>query len=278
MSLTHSKVARSAWLFAFLAVAGPRLVRAQEVALAGIAHAAFRVSDVQKSREFYLKLGFQQAFEFGDEGKTSVSYIKINDQQFVELYQRKDDAQPLGLLHVCFESRDLNALHDAYVARGLSPTAVRKAHAGNLLSVLHDPGGQTIEFTQYLPGSLHSQQKGKLLGAQRVSDRILRVKELVKDIQPEQDFYASRLGFEQAEAKPVLLRLPGDSGEEIELARSAAGQKSGIVLGVESVGHLTERLHGLGIAAHRDDGGVAITDPDGNVVLFVASPGGPKKD
>ena len=277
MSLIHSKATRTAWLLAFLVVVSPRLVRAQEVALAGIAHAAFRVSDVQKSREFYLKLGFQQAFEFGDGGKTSVSYIKINDQQFVELYQRKDDAQPLGLLHVCFESRDLNALHDAYVARGLSPTAVRKAHAGNLLSVLHDPEGQTIEFTQYLPGSLHSQQKGKLLGAQRVSERILRVQELVKDVQPEQDFYASRLGFEQAEAKPVLLRLPGDSGEEIELARSTAGQKSGIVFAVESVGQITEKLHGLGIASHREDGGVAITDPDGNVVLFVASPPAPRK-
>src|SRR5271154_3382702 len=55
-------------------------------ALAGIAHVAFRVTDVQKSREFYRTLGFEQAFEIADPGKPLVSYIKINDRQFIEFY------------------------------------------------------------------------------------------------------------------------------------------------------------------------------------------------
>jgi len=36
--------------------------------LAGIAHVAFRVSDIAKSREFYQQLGFEQSFEFNDPG------------------------------------------------------------------------------------------------------------------------------------------------------------------------------------------------------------------
>src|ERR1019366_9694906 len=35
-------------------------------ALNGVAHVAFRVSDVPKSREFYRTLGWEQAFEFSD--------------------------------------------------------------------------------------------------------------------------------------------------------------------------------------------------------------------
>ena len=99
-------------------------------ALAGIAHVAFRVSDVEKSREFYRALGFEQAFEFKDPGKPEVSYIKINDHQFIELYGRADDPQPTGLLHVCYEAADIESLWNEYVKSGLNPPPSRKAHAG----------------------------------------------------------------------------------------------------------------------------------------------------
>ena len=257
------------WL-ALLALSFPVVTLAQSTALTGIAHAAFRVSDVDKSRAFYRALGVEQAFEFGDAGKTSVSYIKINDRQFVELYQRKDDAQPLGLLHVCFESDDLNALHDEYVRRGLSPSPVKKAHAGNLLSVFHDPEGELLEYTQYLPGSLHSQQKGKLLDARRIADRILRVTELAQDIQAERNFYVSKLGFTaQPDGEAVLLGLPGSSGEEIEVVPSA-GRKPGITFAAGSIAQTEEELHRRGIAVQATNDDVLTADPDGNVVRFVA--------
>lgn len=59
-----SRVIAAAWL----AAAGPPGVFAQAPALAGIAHAAFRVSDLPKAREFYGKLGFEEAFAFADPG------------------------------------------------------------------------------------------------------------------------------------------------------------------------------------------------------------------
>src|SRR5690348_13951743 len=83
-------------------------------ALAGIAHVAFRVADVQKSRDFYRSLGFEQAFEFTDPGKPPVSYIKINDRQFIELYGRSSESQPTGLLHVCYEAPDIESLWNEY--------------------------------------------------------------------------------------------------------------------------------------------------------------------
>ena len=80
--------------------AGPLL--AQSTALAGIAHVAFRVKDVALSRSFYRQLGFEEAFAFADPGKASVSYVKVNDHQFIELYGPVPDEPASGLLHVCY--------------------------------------------------------------------------------------------------------------------------------------------------------------------------------
>lgn len=252
-------------------VAYPLLLHAQSTPLAGIAHAAFRVSDVEKSRAFYRTLGFEQAFEVSESGKTSVSYVKINDRQFVELYQRKDDAQPLGLLHVCFEAADLNALYQGYVARGVNPSTVRKAHAGNLLSVFHDPAGQVVEFTQYMPGSLHSEERGKLLGESRISDRIQRVMEPVANSQAERDFYTSKLGFKVQAAVPgIVLLLPGDSGEEIGFVSAGSRGKPEIVFPVESVEGTIRELQRRGIAIQKKNALATVNDPDGNVILFVS--------
>src|SRR5579859_3889861 len=95
-------------------------------ALAGIAHVAFRVTDVQKSRDFYRTLGFEQSFEFNDPGKPPVSYIKINDHQFIELYGRGKESQPTDLLHLCYEAPSIESLCNEYVMRGLHPPAAAK--------------------------------------------------------------------------------------------------------------------------------------------------------
>ena len=101
--------------------------------LAGIAHVAVCVSDVAKSREFYQKLGFEQSFEFNDPRKTPVSYMKVMITSFIELYQRKDDSQPLGLMHVCYEASDVEALQKEYVEREVKAPEPKKARAGNAL-------------------------------------------------------------------------------------------------------------------------------------------------
>ena len=62
--------------------------------LAGMAHVAFRVTDLSRSREFYPTLDFVEAFEFHDPGKPPVSYVKINNRQFIELYGGADDSHP----------------------------------------------------------------------------------------------------------------------------------------------------------------------------------------
>ena len=168
---------------------------AQATDLAGIAHVALRVNDLEKSREFYKTLGFEQAFEFTDNGKTSVAYIKVNDRQFIELIPRTSDSQPGGILHICFETADVESLHKTYLDRGLQPTEPKKARAGNLLFVMHGPDNQLLEYTQYMPESLHSLDHGKHLEAQRISTHMLEATTAVKDLAAERTYYIGQAGI-----------------------------------------------------------------------------------
>src|ERR1700754_245093 len=84
--------------------------------LAGIAHVAIRVRSLDAARDFYNKLGFEEAFTLADkDGKVNESFIKLNDRQFLELYPANPDnpkQASVGFLHVCFEGDDLQAIHD----------------------------------------------------------------------------------------------------------------------------------------------------------------------
>ena len=236
--------------------------------LAGIAHVAFRVTDVPKSREFYRTLGFEEAFAFNDPGKPPVSYVKVNDRQYIELYQRKDESQPLGLMHICYEASDLEALHDYYVEQGLNAPAPRKARAGNLLFVLHDPDGQTVEFTQYMRGSLHYEARGKHLGANRIAEQMVLPTVPVRNLDSEHSFY-KQLGFKDAGSQDgIRLRLAGQSRQEIDLQNTGAPLQ--LVFAVPNAKDAVTKLRQRGLKAVESRGFVSLTDPDGVVVIFRA--------
>ncbi len=241
--------------------------------LAGIAHAAFRVSDVAKSRQFYNKLGFEQAFEFDDPGKPPVSYTKVNDRQFIELYGRSDASQPLGLMHVCYEAADIEALRKDYATRGVVAPESKKARAGNLLFSIHDPDSQIIEYTEYLPGSLHYEDRGKHLSKQRVSELLLRVITPVTDPAAAIDFYVKKLGFEvMAGEDEPRLRLPGSSGEELGFEKTTPEARPKIAFVVQDVERAARDLRARGLDVNATPQSASVADPDGTVVEFVPMP------
>src|SRR5664279_1810418 len=170
------------------------LCGAQPANQSGLAHVAFRVADLDVARAFYNKLGFEQFFEMKQGEKTTEAFLKVNDHQFIELYPRTDPAQPLGLMHVCYESTDLDAVHAEYVKRGLTVSEVRKAGAGNMLMTMKDTEGQTIEYTQYMPGSRHFEDRGKHLGAKRVAQLMVGATSPARDAGAIRTFYLEKLG------------------------------------------------------------------------------------
>lgn len=246
--------------------------------LAGIAHVAIRVRSLDAARDFYNKLGFEEAFNLtGKDGKVNESFIKLNDHQFIELYPANPDnpkQSSIGFLHVCFEGDDLQAIHDDYVARGLTPTPVRKAGAGNLLFTLAGPkdanrADQNIEYTQYMPGSRHYEDRGKHINPDRVADTLIGVSLAMQDPAAARDFYLNQLLFKSIAGDPMFLHMPGDSGQEVEITTAASlGPKARLTMRTANLAKAARLLHKQQIAALKSRDALTISDPDGNLIMI----------
>jgi catechol 2,3-dioxygenase-like lactoylglutathione lyase family enzyme len=244
---------------------------AQSPALTGIAHVAFRVADVAVGRAFYQKLGFEQAFEMTRDGQTTEAFIKLNDLQFIELYPR--NAQPSGLMHICYLASDLEPLNAEYTKRELKPSPVRKAGAGNMLMVVRGPENQTLEYTQYMPGSMHFEDHGKHLGETRISQHLMGATLAVKDLSAARAFYVDKLAFEPRAEGPdgVYLRLPGGSGDEVKLEPAGDNTKPGLFFTVPDLQRAAADLKSRGLEVKTTPTTVSVTDPDGVIMVFTRS-------
>ncbi len=254
-------------------------LRAQQIPpLAGIAHVALRVKDLAVSRAFYEGLGFEQAFDLSRDGVPYESFIKVNDHQFIELYPVSAKDPTPGFMHLCFEGDDLQALYDDYIAHGLTPTTIKKAGAGNLLFTLGGPlqplgpGGapvaQNIEYTQYLPGSLHSNDAGKHLGADRIADRLLSVSLAMSDLVAGREFYLNQLSFKPLPGQQMTLHLPGHSGDQIEIVQPSLGTRARIILQTSNLRRAGRRLGHEHIKFAKSEELLAFEDPDGSQILI----------
>ena len=258
--------------------------------LSGIAHVAIRVADLEQSRAFFRKLGFEEAFAMDRGGTPTEAFFKVNDRQFIELYPRRNSSDAVGFMHVCFETADINAVHQNYVDHGLAPTAVKRAGAGNLLFTLQgpdEPGApsdlrgaatQNIEYTQYMPGSRHTLDRGKHLGPDRIAERIAGAGIPMADPAGAAEFYVDKLSFQRdahsLEPGYRALTLPGSPDQEIELLPASASVGQGaltfhLVFSVPDLRHTAGRLHALGFAAKKRGKMLTIDDPDGDEIVFV---------
>lgn len=246
--------------------------------LAGIAHVAIRVGDLKASREFYRKLGYEEAFALDKGGSPTEAFFKINDRQFLELYPQRKPDQPIGFLHVCFEARDLSAVNRAYAERGLNPTPVKRAGAGNLLFTMRGPEQQNIEYTQYMPGSRHTLDIGKHLGSNRIADAIAGVGISMQDVSAADAFYADRMGFlpqwKAGGTDANVFRIPGDPRETIEILPKNREPRFHLLLAVANLNNARKELKDRDIPAQHRRGKLVIHDPDGNVILLVKAPPG----
>src|SRR5580704_12306726 len=235
----------------------------------GIAHIAFRVSDLDREIAFLGKLGYQESFAITNAGKTSEVFIKINDRQFIELYPQTDPKQPLGWMHVCFEAGDLDALIKYYDSTGLKAAPVRKEAAGNLISSTNDAESRVTEFTQYMPGSRHTLDRGQHLGANRLSTELMGFDLPVREGAAEKEFY-SDLGFEaQAVDGNVRLTTPGAPGQVIELRSAHPGAQPQFLFPVADARKAADALKNSGAQFDRDGKLIFVRDPDSNAFVFL---------
>jgi catechol 2,3-dioxygenase-like lactoylglutathione lyase family enzyme len=255
-----------------LAIASVATLQGQSAQITGIGHIAYRATDLDKEVAFFQKLGFEQAFaNVSPEGKVTESFIKVNDRQFIEVYPPGAATEQMGWMHVCYESGDLNALFAMLDAHGLKPSPVRKAGAGNLLTVLKDPEGRTTEFTQYMPGSRHTLDQGKHLGEHRVSDLMAGFELPVPDLEAARKFYVSGMGFEARDGRNGLrVTTSGAPEMRIQIRAAGADAKPATIFRVSDVAATAKQLQAAGLTVTQERNRVIVSDPDGNVFAFVA--------
>jgi catechol 2,3-dioxygenase-like lactoylglutathione lyase family enzyme len=237
--------------------------------ITGIAHVAYRVSNLDRELAFLKKLGFEESFAFNAHGQTSEVFVKINDNQFFEIYPQTSPAQPLGWMHVCYEVGDLDAFVPILTGRGLKPAPVKKAGAGNLISSLHDPDGRVTEFTQYMPGSKHTLDRGQHLGSDRVSTQLLGFELPVTDLKAARKFYTA-LGFDiDQTGNGLRLSLMGNPDLRIELPQYRPGLKVQTLLPVADARKAADQLQAAGVHATLRGKLVFVQDPDGNSLVLL---------
>jgi catechol 2,3-dioxygenase-like lactoylglutathione lyase family enzyme len=176
---------------AVLAVAEP-----QRPHITGVSHIALFVHDMGKARAFYKDfLGFDEPFyTTNTNGTLHVVWIKINDQQTVELFPEKEAGSD-RLNHVALETDDAQAMRDFLASRGVKvPEKVGKGRIGNLNFNITDPDRHTVEIVQYAPQGWTLREKGNFMPDTRISTHMTHVGVLVGDLELALRFYREILG------------------------------------------------------------------------------------
>jgi catechol 2,3-dioxygenase-like lactoylglutathione lyase family enzyme len=185
------------------ASASATLEKPQPVArppIIGVAHIGLRTDNLAAARKFYSGvLGFQEPFTVDDPpGKLLLTYFKVNDHQYVEVFPELKDPKQDRLSHISFETTDAEQMRAYLASRGVKvPEKLEPRRDGNRGFDVTDPDGHDVEFVQYMPGSLHSRNFGKFLPDTRISQRMIHLGVVVQNQAKADTFYKDILGFRE---------------------------------------------------------------------------------
>lgn len=183
--------------------AQPSATQVTRPAIVGVAHIALRTDNLEAARKFYNGvLGFQEPFTYTlppeEGGQFLLTYFKVNDHQYVEVFPELTDPKQDRLSHISFETADAQQLRDYLASKGVEvPDKLDPMGDGNRGFDVKDPDGHVVEFVEYRPGSLHSKSFGKFLPDTRISQRIIHVGVVVRDRAAADHFYKDILGFHE---------------------------------------------------------------------------------
>lgn len=152
---------------------------------------------MEKTRAYYERfLGFEEPYKLDNpDGSLSMTFIKINDRQYIELFPEKA-AGTDRLLHISIETDDAEAMRVYLKSKGVKvPDAVTKGRIGNSNFNITDPDGHTVEIVQYEPDGWTAKNSGKFMDGPRISARMSHVGITVGSLDPAMKFYGDVLGF-----------------------------------------------------------------------------------
>jgi hypothetical protein len=126
----------------------------------GLGHIAYNVS----SQNWATVVSLWTKYLGYDTVTTSSGFalVKINDQQYIELYERPITAPQYQLANWGFYVSDAEAFRQQLSSAGVMvPPSCTMNALGNLSFTTTDPDGHVNEWVQYLPGSVTSKSLGR---------------------------------------------------------------------------------------------------------------------
>jgi lactoylglutathione lyase len=168
----------------------------------GVAHIAFYVTDLAKTRQFYEEfLGLSEPFTLPKkDGGTRIAFAKVNDHQYFELFNQKDRGEG-QLNHISFYTDNADRMYVYLKSKGVEVMSdkgsVGKGQTGNKNFNVRDPDGHIVEIVEYQPDSWTARESGKFMPATRISDHMAHVGVLVADLGKSMAFYGGILGFKE---------------------------------------------------------------------------------
>jgi len=228
-----------------------------------------KTNDLAAARNFYGRdLGFEQPFTLDKPtGGLMLTYFKVNDHQYIEVFpELKDDSED-RLSHIAFETTNIPRLRDYLASRGVKvPDALKPGLDGNVSMMIKDPDGHNVEFVEYMPGSLHTRNFGKFLPSTRISEHIIHVGVIVEDRAAADRFYKDILGFREMwhggmrddRTDWIDMRVP-DGTDWLEYmlnvhnpSPKTLGVMNHLALGVPSIDRAAKTLAERGVDLHNE--------------------------
>lgn len=129
-----------------------------------LGHVAFKVNDLDRSLDFYGKLGFPEFLRLNNaDGRPWIVYLKVTDQLFLELFpggtgEPVAGPQSTGVNHLCLTTEDIEATDAHLKSVGITPSsalvASKRGVDGNRGMWVTDPDGNRIEIMEMAPNCI----------------------------------------------------------------------------------------------------------------------------
>ena len=124
--------------------------------LNGVQHIGIPTNDIEKTIEFYQKLGFEIAFQtVNEEANEKVAFLKLNTL-VIETYENKAAVMRSGAIdHIAIDVKDIEKVYAMINQAGLNSTQdtihfLPFWENGVKFFTIEGPNKEKVEFSQYL--------------------------------------------------------------------------------------------------------------------------------
>lgn len=124
--------------------------------LNGVQHIGIPTNDIEKTIDFYKKLGFEIAFQtVNEEANEKVAFLKLHTL-VIETYENKAAAMQAGAVdHIAIDVKDIEKVYDVINQAGLNSTQdtihfLPFWENGVRFFTIEGPNKEKVEFSQYL--------------------------------------------------------------------------------------------------------------------------------